>query len=93
MAPCASTGAFFIFKNKIFDYIREGEENLWNGPFHRLMEEKQLIRLPVRWLLDQYGHLQKINSGWRTCGGVVLPRGKCGKKAPAMFFLEVCRVE
>src|SRR5271163_3048829 len=35
-------GGFFVFKKKIFDYIGEGEE-LVNGPFHRLMEEKQLI--------------------------------------------------
>lgn len=35
-------GGFFIFKNHIFDYIREHEE-LVNEPFQRLIEEKQLI--------------------------------------------------
>ena len=35
-------GGYFIFKKKIFDYIGEKEE-LVNGPFHRLVEEKQLI--------------------------------------------------
>jgi glucose-1-phosphate cytidylyltransferase len=35
-------GGFFIFKKRIFDYIREKEE-LVNGPFQRLIEEKQLI--------------------------------------------------
>lgn len=35
-------GGFFIFKKKIFDYIREKEE-LVNGPFQRLIDEKQLI--------------------------------------------------
>jgi len=35
-------GGYFIFKKKIFDYIGEKEE-LVNGPFHRLIEEKQLI--------------------------------------------------
>jgi glucose-1-phosphate cytidylyltransferase len=35
-------GGFFIFKKRIFDYIREKEE-LVNGPFQRLVEEKQLI--------------------------------------------------
>jgi len=35
-------GGFFIFKRKIFDYIREKEE-LVNGPFQRLINEKQLI--------------------------------------------------
>ena len=35
-------GGFFIFKKRIFDYIGEKEE-LVNGPFQRLVEEKQLI--------------------------------------------------
>jgi glucose-1-phosphate cytidylyltransferase len=35
-------GGYFIFKKKIFDYIGEAEE-LVNGPFHRLVQEKQLI--------------------------------------------------
>ncbi len=38
-------GGFFIFKKKIFDYIHDKEE-LVNGPFHRLVEEKQLIGYP-----------------------------------------------
>lgn len=38
-------GGFFIFKNQIFDYIREKEE-LVDGPFQRLIEEKQLIGYP-----------------------------------------------
>jgi glucose-1-phosphate cytidylyltransferase len=35
-------GGYFIFKKKIFDYIGEAEE-LVNGPFHRLIQEQQLI--------------------------------------------------
>ena len=35
-------GGYFIFKKKIFDYIRDGEE-LVDEPFRRLMEAKQLI--------------------------------------------------
>jgi glucose-1-phosphate cytidylyltransferase len=35
-------GGFFIFKRKIFDYIREKEE-LVGAPFQRLIAEKQLI--------------------------------------------------
>lgn len=35
-------GGFFIFKKKIFDYIHENEE-LVNGPFQRLIDERQLI--------------------------------------------------
>jgi len=35
-------GGYFIFRNKIFDYIREGEE-LVLEPFNRLMESRQLM--------------------------------------------------
>ena len=38
-------GGFFIFKKKIFDYMREREE-LVIEPFHRLVAEKQLIGYP-----------------------------------------------
>ena len=39
-------GGFFIFKKEIFDYMREKEE-LVIEPFHRLIEEKQLIGYPT----------------------------------------------
>lgn len=35
-------GGFFIFRQEIFDYVRPGEE-LVDGPFHRLIEAKQLM--------------------------------------------------
>jgi glucose-1-phosphate cytidylyltransferase len=35
-------GGFFIFKKKIFDYIKDGEE-LVHEPFQRLIDEKELI--------------------------------------------------
>ncbi len=35
-------GGFFVFKQQVFDYIRDGEE-LLDQPFHRLMAEDQLI--------------------------------------------------
>jgi glucose-1-phosphate cytidylyltransferase len=35
-------GGFFIFRSKIFDYLREGEE-LVEAPFHRLIEADQLL--------------------------------------------------
>ena len=35
-------GGYFIFRTNIFKYIREGEE-LVQEPFHRLVEEKQLL--------------------------------------------------
>lgn len=38
-------GGFFIFKKRIFDYIR-GKEELVGEPFQRLVEEKQLIGYP-----------------------------------------------
>jgi len=43
MDQCAMriNGGFFIFKNKIFDYMGEGEE-LVSAPFERLIAEKQL---------------------------------------------------
>jgi glucose-1-phosphate cytidylyltransferase len=35
-------GGFFIFKKKIFDYIKDGEE-LVHEPFQRLIDENELI--------------------------------------------------
>jgi glucose-1-phosphate cytidylyltransferase len=38
-------GGFFVFKSRIFDYIRPNEE-LVLEPFQRLIEEQQLIGYP-----------------------------------------------
>ena len=38
-------GGFFIFKKKIFEYMRDGEE-LVVEPFHRLVAAKQLVGYP-----------------------------------------------
>jgi glucose-1-phosphate cytidylyltransferase len=35
-------GGFFVFKNRIFDYIEDGED-LVNEPFHRLIQKHELI--------------------------------------------------
>jgi len=35
-------GGYFIFRNEIFDYMKEGEE-LVQQPFQRLIEQKQLV--------------------------------------------------
>ena len=35
-------GGYFIFRNKIFDYIRDGEE-LVDQPFNRLIERGELM--------------------------------------------------
>src|SRR5215469_1348003 len=59
-------GGFFIFKNKIFDYIRENEE-LVNGPFQRLIDEKQLVGYPYDgfWLsMDTFKDKQQLENLW-----------------------------
>ena len=37
-----TNGGFFVFRQAIFDYIRDGEE-LVEEPFHRLIEEGKLF--------------------------------------------------
>ncbi len=57
-------GGFFIFKKKIFDYIREKEE-LVVEPFQRLVEEKQLIGYPYDgfWAsMDTFKDKQQLDS-------------------------------
>jgi glucose-1-phosphate cytidylyltransferase len=59
-------GGYFVFKKKIFDYIRENEE-LVNEPFHRLLEEKQLIGYPYDgfWAgMDTFKDKQQLESLW-----------------------------
>jgi len=61
-------GGFFIFKTKIFDYIREREE-LVNGPFTRLIDEQQLIGYPYDgyWAsMDTFKDKQELDSQWGT---------------------------
>jgi glucose-1-phosphate cytidylyltransferase len=61
-------GGYFIFKTKIFDYIRENEE-LVNGPFQRLIEEKQLIGYPYDgfWAsMDTFKDKQHLENLWGT---------------------------
>jgi glucose-1-phosphate cytidylyltransferase len=38
-------GGYFVFKRAIFDYLQQGEE-LVQEPFHRLIEERQLLGYP-----------------------------------------------
>ena len=38
-------GGFFVFRNRIFDYIKDGEE-LVEGPFQRLLAEGRLLAYP-----------------------------------------------
>jgi glucose-1-phosphate cytidylyltransferase len=59
-------GGFFAFKHKIFDYLREKEE-LVNGPFERLIEERQLIGYPYDgfWAsMDTFKDKQELENLW-----------------------------
>jgi len=65
-------GGFFIFKKKIFDYIGDKEE-LVIEPFHRLVEEKQLIGYPYDgfWAsMDTFKDKQQLES---LCAGGAAP--------------------
>jgi glucose-1-phosphate cytidylyltransferase len=74
-------GGFFIFKQAIFDYMRDKEE-LVIEPFHRLVAEKQLIGYPYDgfWAsMDTFKdkqHLEGLASGgvapwevWKSANG------------------------
>lgn len=73
-------GGFFIFKRKIFEYLRDNEE-LVVEPFHRLVAEKQLIGYPYDgfWAsMDTFKdkqQLENLSAGglapwevWKTAG-------------------------
>ena len=65
-------GGFFIFKRRIFDYMRENEE-LVIEPFHRLVERKQLIGYPYDgfWAsMDTFKDKQQLEG---LCAGGVAP--------------------
>ena len=83
-------GGFFIFKNKIFEYIREKEE-LVNGPFQRLIDEKQLIGYPYDgfWLsMDTFKDKQQLENLW---GSGAAPwevwKANCDKPAGSKVFV------
>ena len=59
-------GGFFIFKKKIFEYMRDKEE-LVIEPFHRLVAEKQLIGYPYDgfWAsMDTFKDKQRLENLW-----------------------------
>ena len=61
-------GGFFVFKNRIFDYIRPKEE-LVLEPFQRLIEEQQLIGYPYDgfWAsMDTFKDKQHLESLYST---------------------------
>jgi glucose-1-phosphate cytidylyltransferase len=89
-------GGFFIFKHKIFDYIREKEE-LINGPFQRLIDERQLIGYPYDgfWAsMDTFKDKQQLENLW---GGGHAPwevwktsRGKTAVAKPVIQSEDPC---
>jgi glucose-1-phosphate cytidylyltransferase len=65
-------GGFFVFKRKIFEYIRD-QEDLVFEPFHRLVAEKQLIGYPYDgfWAsMDTFKDKQQLES---LCASGVAP--------------------
>ena len=77
-------GGFFIFKKKIFDYIGE-REDLVNGPFDRLIAEKQLIGYPYDgfWAsMDTFKdrqHLEELDHSaapWKVWNHVSTPNSR-----------------
>jgi glucose-1-phosphate cytidylyltransferase len=56
-------GGYFIFRKKIFQYIRDGEE-LVREPFQRLIEENQLTAYPYDkfwYCMDTFKEQQELN--------------------------------
>jgi glucose-1-phosphate cytidylyltransferase len=61
--PLRINGGFFVFKKKIFDYIKPGED-LVNEPFQRLIEERELVAYKYDgfWAsLDTYKDKQRLD--------------------------------
>jgi glucose-1-phosphate cytidylyltransferase len=61
-------GGFFVFKKEIFNYIKEKEE-LVNEPFHRLLQEKQLMAYAYDgfWAsMDTFKDKQQLESLYTT---------------------------
>jgi glucose-1-phosphate cytidylyltransferase len=89
-------GGFFIFKKRIFDYIRDKEE-LVIEPFHRLVKEEQLIGYPYEgfWAsMDTFKDKQLLddmyargNAPWevwkRDANGKPQPAGVIRRSAPS----------
>ena len=81
-------GGFFIFKKKIFEYMRDKEE-LVIEPFHRLVAEKQLIGYPYDgfWAsMDTFKDKQQLES---LCTAGLRP-GKCGRPISMRISVKAC---
>jgi glucose-1-phosphate cytidylyltransferase len=80
-------GGYFVFKNQIFDYIKEGED-LVNEPFQRLISQNELVAYEYDgfWAsLDTYKDKQRLdelvsknNASWQIWknNGQTVPGGK-----------------
>ncbi len=44
-SPVRINGGFFVFRSRIFDYLREGED-LVVEPFQRLIQDRQIVAVP-----------------------------------------------
>jgi glucose-1-phosphate cytidylyltransferase len=55
-------GGFFVFRQSVFSYIREGEE-LVEEPFRRLIRDQQLVgvRSDRYWCMDTFKEHQELN--------------------------------
>jgi len=86
-------GGFFIFKKEIFDYISD-REDLVDGPFHRLIEDRQLIGYPYDgfWAcMDTFKdkqYLEELDRGaapWKVWNHITTPNSRTSELvAPAI---------
>jgi len=84
-------GGFFLFKHQIFDYIREKEE-LVNGPFERLIQERQLIGYPYDgfWAsMDTFKDKQELENLWGS-GAAPWEVWKSNRKPGASAKASLC---
>jgi len=62
-------GGFFVFEPAIFDYIKDGDETIFEGdPLHRLAEKSQLVSYPHNgfWKpMDTLSDRQKLEEFWK----------------------------
>ena len=56
---------FFVFRQEIFDYIRDGED-LVTDPFSRLIAENRLMgyRYDHFWCMDTFKEQQELTDLW-----------------------------
>jgi glucose-1-phosphate cytidylyltransferase len=80
-------GGFFIFRRSIFDYLGDGDD-LVNGPFHKLVEEKQLIGYPYDgfWAcMDTFKDKQRLeeldqgDAPWKVWNHVANPSSRASE--------------